>query len=153
MERLSRREDGRYEYQTRKGQVLEFTAQGLVKRLEDFPDFGSFDKLVIVPGRVAFGVVATLAELKRRGVKVAALTDAPRNPAEQRARLMKLDEHIDALYTLPGFDFPADATGAALVSEAILTGTSASPREGRSGSVDLPPAGPSHRVAEAAALS
>jgi hypothetical protein len=29
----SRREDGRYEYRTRKGQVLEFTAQGLVKRL------------------------------------------------------------------------------------------------------------------------
>jgi FMN phosphatase YigB (HAD superfamily) len=99
---------------------------------EDFPDFGSFDKLVIVPGREAFaaarkrylepfpGVVETLAELKRRGVKVAALTDAPRNPAEQRARLMKLDEHLDALYTLPGFDFPADATGAALVSQAIL---------------------------------
>jgi hypothetical protein len=29
----ARREDGRYEYRTRKGQVLEFTAQGLVKRL------------------------------------------------------------------------------------------------------------------------
>jgi hypothetical protein len=29
----SRREDGRYEYRTRKGQVLELTAQGLVKRL------------------------------------------------------------------------------------------------------------------------
>jgi hypothetical protein len=33
LERLSRREDGRYEYRTRKGQALEFTAQGLVKRL------------------------------------------------------------------------------------------------------------------------
>jgi hypothetical protein len=33
LERLTRREDGRYEYRTRKGQVLEFTAQGLVKRL------------------------------------------------------------------------------------------------------------------------
>jgi hypothetical protein len=29
----SRREDGRYEYRTRKGQVLELTARGLVKRL------------------------------------------------------------------------------------------------------------------------
>jgi hypothetical protein len=33
LERLTRREDGRYEYRTRKGQVLEFTGQGLVKRL------------------------------------------------------------------------------------------------------------------------
>ena len=32
-ERLSRREDGRFEYRTRKGQVLVFTAEALVKRL------------------------------------------------------------------------------------------------------------------------
>ncbi len=98
----------------------------------DFPDFGSFDQLVIRPAREAFsqarrrylepfpGVVSTLQELKSRGVMVAALTDAPRNPAEQRARLMKLDEHLDALYTLPGFDFPADERGTALVSRVIL---------------------------------
>lgn len=99
---------------------------------EHFPEFGSFDKLVILPAREAFaqarrrylepfpGVIDTLTELKRRGIPVAALTDAPRNPAEQRARKMKLDELLDALYTLPGFDFPANEQGQTLVSRAIV---------------------------------
>ncbi len=99
---------------------------------EDFPDFGSFETLVIRPAQEAFsharrrylvpfpGVVETLVELKARGIKVAALTDAPRNPAELRARQMKLDEHLDALYSLPGFDFPADERGDALVAQAIV---------------------------------
>jgi len=86
---------------------------------EAFPDFGSFDKLVIEPARAAFaearrrylrpfrGVPETLRALKERGIPVVALTDAPRNPAEYRVRWMRLDEHLTALFTLPGFKFPA----------------------------------------------
>jgi phosphoglycolate phosphatase len=81
-------------------------------------DFDSFDSLVITPAREAFtaarkkylrpyrGVVETLAALKGAGVKVAALTDAPRNPAERRVKMMKLDEHLTAIYALPAFAFP-----------------------------------------------
>lgn len=99
---------------------------------EHFPEFGSFDKLVIMPAREAFaqarrrylepfpGVVETLRTLKERKVPIAALTDAPRNPAEQRARLMKFDEYLDGIYTLPGFVFPADEQGQTLVSNTIL---------------------------------
>jgi FMN phosphatase YigB (HAD superfamily) len=84
-----------------------------------FPDFGSFDKLVIEPARAAFaearrrylrpfrGVLETLQALKAQRMPVVALTDAPRNPAEYRVRSMRLDEHLTALYTLPGFKFPA----------------------------------------------
>ncbi len=98
----------------------------------DFPEFGSFDKLVIEPARMAFGearrkylkpyktVVDTLVALKARKIPVVALTDAPRNPAEQRVKRMKLDEHLTALYTLPGFHFPANAEGAKLVAPDIL---------------------------------
>ncbi len=83
-----------------------------------FPDFPSFNQLVIAPAREAFsaarnrylrpypGVVEALAELKAMGVPVAALTDAPRNPAERRALKMKLDPLLTALYTLPAFPFP-----------------------------------------------
>src|SRR5579859_3236830 len=65
---------------------------------EAFPDFGSFDKLVIEPARAAFAearrrylrpfrcVLDTLRQLKKCGVPVVALTDAPRNPAEYRVR-------------------------------------------------------------------
>lgn len=99
---------------------------------EHFPDFGSFDKLVIQPARSAFagarrrylepfpGVLETLRGLKERGLPVVALTDAPRNPAERRTQLMKLDELLDGLYTLPGFEFPANEEGLTLVSKAIL---------------------------------
>ncbi len=81
-------------------------------------DFDSFDNLVITPAREAFtaarrkylkpypGVVETLAALRSRGVKVVALTDAPRNPAERRAKMMKLDQYLSAIYTLPAFTFP-----------------------------------------------
>lgn len=99
---------------------------------EHFPDFGSFDKLVIQPARGAFagarkrylepfpGVMDTLAELQRRKIPVVALTDAPRNPAERRTQLMRLDEYLCGLYTLPGFEFPADEGGATLVSKVIV---------------------------------
>ncbi len=97
-----------------------------------FPEFGSFDKLVIEPARAAFsearrkylrpyrGVVETLLALKARRVVVVALTDAPRNPAEQRAKRLGIDGHLAALYTMPGFTFPAGPDGAALVAPDIL---------------------------------
>jgi phosphoglycolate phosphatase len=99
---------------------------------EAFPEFGSFDKLVIEPARAAFAsarkkylrpyktVAETLRELKSKGLPVVALTDAPRNPAEYRARKMELDTLLAALYTLPGFQFPATDKGEKLVSPDIL---------------------------------
>ena len=98
----------------------------------EFPDFGSFDKLVIEPARIAFSearrkylrpyktVVDTLGVLRERKVPVVALTDAPRNPAEQRARRMGLDAHLTAIYTLPGFTFPPGPEGEPLVAPDIL---------------------------------
>lgn len=99
---------------------------------EDFPDFESFDKLIIEPARAAFsaarkkylkpfpGVTETLVALKARGLKIAALTDAPRNPAEQRARLMGFDKLVDGIYTLPGFTFPEAPKGGKLIAADIL---------------------------------
>jgi phosphoglycolate phosphatase len=99
---------------------------------EQFPEFGSFDKLVIEPARMAFsearrkylkpykGVEDTLKELKRRGIPVVALTDAPRNPAEQRVRRMGLDQYLASLYTMPGFSFPKAPDGESLVAPDIL---------------------------------
>jgi len=97
----------------------------------DFPEFGSFDKLIIQPAKAAFTearrkylrpyprVLETLEELKGRGIPVVALTDAPRNPAEQRAKLLGVDEHLSALYTLPGFQFP-EWKGERLIAEDIV---------------------------------
>lgn len=99
---------------------------------EEFSEFGSFDKLVIEPARMAFsearkkymkpykGVEATLQALKDRKMPVVALTDAPRNPAEQRAKRMGFDKFLTALYTLPGFQLPASPEGQALVAPDIL---------------------------------
>jgi phosphoglycolate phosphatase len=99
---------------------------------QEFPEFGSFDKLVIDPARAAFsearrkylkpykGVVETLGVLKARGIVVVALTDAPRNPAEQRAKRLGIDTLLAELYTMPGFTFPAGPDGAALVAPDIL---------------------------------
>jgi phosphoglycolate phosphatase len=99
---------------------------------EEFPEFGSFDKLVIEPARMAFSearrkylrpykdVTATLAKLKEKGITVVALTDAPRNPAEQRVRRMELDQYLAGLYTMPGFHFPKGPDGEALVAPDIL---------------------------------
>lgn len=98
----------------------------------EFPEFGSFDKLIIEPARMAFsearrkylrpykGVADTLAALKEERVVVVALTDAPRNPAEQRVKRMGLDAWLAALYTMPGFNFPAGPDGTALVAPDIL---------------------------------
>lgn len=117
---------------------------------EDFPEFGSFDKVVIFPARAAFaearrrylepfpGVVDTLAELKRRGLPVVALTDAPRNPAEQRARRMDLDGYLAGLYTLPGFVFPKNEAGETLVSKTILAREQAGEYRARCPVVELP---------------
>jgi phosphoglycolate phosphatase len=99
---------------------------------QEFNEFGSFDKLVIEPARMAFrearrkylrpykGVVETLEQLKARQVVVVALTDAPRNPAEQRARRMGFDQLLTAIYTMPGFQFPSGPDGEALVAPDIL---------------------------------
>jgi phosphoglycolate phosphatase len=81
-------------------------------------DFDSFHALVLEPARLAFkaarerflrpypGVRETLEELRRRGLKLVALTDAPRNAAELRLKWLKLDAHFDALYTLPASALP-----------------------------------------------
>jgi FMN phosphatase YigB (HAD superfamily) len=98
----------------------------------EFPEFKSFDKLVIQPAREAFssarrkylkpyrGVIETLEKLKERRIAVVALTDAPRNPAEFRAKRMGFDQHLTALYTLPGFEFPAAPDGKKLIAPDIL---------------------------------
>ena len=85
-------------------------------------DFDSFDALVLRPAQRAFaearrrtlhpypGVREALAELRRAGVKVVALTDAPRNAVENRVRLLGLDGLLDALYALRGYQLPANVT-------------------------------------------
>lgn len=97
----------------------------------EFPEFMSFDQLVIAPARAAFsqarrkylrpyrGVLATLEALKARQLIVVGLTDAPRNPAESRAKRLGFDRYMSALYTLPGFHFPATAEGEKLIAPAI----------------------------------
>ena len=99
---------------------------------EELPDFGSFEQLVIEPARAAFaaarrrylqpfrGVVRTLEALQARGVPVVALTDAPRNPAEYRVRLLGLDRLLTRLYTMPAFQFPEGPGGEARVGARIL---------------------------------
>lgn len=96
----------------------------------ELPEFGSFDKLIIQPAKAAFAearrkylkpyprVLDTLKELKQRNVPVVALTDAPRNPAEQRAKLLEVDQYLEALYTLPAFRFP-ERKGERLIAEDI----------------------------------
>ena len=81
-------------------------------------DFDSFHALVLEPARLAFkaarerflrpypGVRETLEAIRRRGLKLVALTDAPRNAAELRLKWLKLDAHFDALYTLPAYALP-----------------------------------------------
>jgi len=81
-------------------------------------DFDSFNALVIDPARQAFkaardrylhpypGVKETLQAIKERGLKLVALTDAPRNAAEGRLRTLKLDTLFDAVYTLPAYPLP-----------------------------------------------
>ena len=83
-------------------------------------DFDSFNALVLNPAREAFrgarekylrpypGVKETLDALRKRGLRVIGLTDAPRNAGELRLKHLKLDGHFDALYTLPGYPLPAN---------------------------------------------
>jgi phosphoglycolate phosphatase len=89
----------------------------LFQPYERDPD--SFLELVVEPARRAFrdarerylhpypGVPATLEEIRRRGLALVALSDAPRNAAELRLKWLRLDGHFDALYTLPGYPLPA----------------------------------------------
>ncbi len=88
----------------------------LFQPYERDPD--SFLTLVVEPARRAFrearerylrpypGVVAALDEIRRRGLALVALSDAPRNAAELRLKWLHLDGHFDALYTLPGYPLP-----------------------------------------------
>jgi phosphoglycolate phosphatase len=81
-------------------------------------DPDSFLQLVVEPARRAFsdarerylkpypGVPEALEEIRRRGLALVALTDAPRNAAELRLKHLRLDHHFDALYTLPGYPLP-----------------------------------------------
>ena len=81
-------------------------------------DFASFDALVIKPAQRAFkearkrflkpypGVRAALERIRERGVKLMALTDAPRNAVELRLKMLELDGLFDAVYTLKGYDLP-----------------------------------------------
>ena len=81
-------------------------------------DFDSFNALVVDPARRAFraarerylhpypGVRETLDAIRRRGLSVIGLSDAPRNAAELRLKWLRLDGHFDALYTLPGYALP-----------------------------------------------
>jgi phosphoglycolate phosphatase len=83
-------------------------------------DFDSFNALVLNPAREAFrgarekylrpypGVKEALDALRKRGLRVIGLTDAPRNAGELRLKHLKLDGHFDALYTLPGYPLPAN---------------------------------------------
>jgi FMN phosphatase YigB (HAD superfamily) len=83
-------------------------------------DFDSFDALVVRPAQRAFaearrrylhpypGVLETLAELRRKGLTVVALTDAPRNAVENRLRLLGLEGLLDGLYALRGYALPAN---------------------------------------------
>jgi len=82
-------------------------------------DFGSFNQLVIEPAKAAFaqarkrylrlypGVAETLTALRAKGIRVAALTDAPRNAAELRVKQLGLDRGLlERVYTLPSFPLP-----------------------------------------------
>jgi phosphoglycolate phosphatase len=81
-------------------------------------DFDSFNKLVVDPARRAFkqarerylkpypGVPETLEWIRGQGLRLVALSDAPRNAAELRMKWLGLDGHFDALYTLPGYALP-----------------------------------------------
>lgn len=98
---------------------------------DTFPEFDSFNNLVIEPARAAFanarrkylqlfpGVLDTLTALKAKGIPVVALTDAPRNPVEARSKFLGIDNILDAIYCLPGFTFPEHQDGRPKVSRKI----------------------------------
>lgn len=81
-------------------------------------DFDSFQALVIEPAKQAFasarrkylqpypGAIEGLSALRTAGLRVVALTDAPRNSAEARVRGLSLDGLLEAVYTLPGYPLP-----------------------------------------------
>jgi len=104
----ARRETNEYAFAIQESSIFREYAQ----------DFDSFNALVITPARKAFsdcrrrylrpfrGVVPTLEALGARGVRIIALTDAPRAPAERRLKQLGLDLHIDALYALESYAIP-----------------------------------------------
>jgi len=115
-----------------------------------FHEFGSFDKLIIEPARAAFsharkkylvpykGVPETLAKLKERKIIVVALTDAPRNPAQARVKALGFDDILTALYTMPGFVFPKDNEGNAMVGQRIIEKHASGHYETKCPAIELP---------------
>jgi FMN phosphatase YigB (HAD superfamily) len=85
-------------------------------------DFDSFDALVVRPAQRAFsdarkrylqpytGVREALGALRAGGVRVVALTDAPRNAVEYRLRLLELDKLLDDLYALEPYALPRNVS-------------------------------------------
>ncbi|MHB8419637.1 MAG: HAD family hydrolase [Myxococcales bacterium] len=81
-------------------------------------DFDSFRALIIEPAKEAFaaarrkylqpypGALEGLGALREAGIRVVAITDAPRNSAEARVRGLSLDDWLEAIYTLPGYPLP-----------------------------------------------
>lgn len=117
---------------------------------DEFPEFDSFDKLVIEPARAAFayarkkylvpykGVIDTLQQLKERRVLVVALTDAPRNPAQARIKALGFDAWLTAAYTMPGFVFPTAPDGTPRVDRRIIEKDASGGYEARCPAVELP---------------
>ncbi len=80
--------------------------------------FEWFDKNVIVPARDAFdevrrrelklydGVREGFEALRKAGVKIYGITDAPRFPAIYRLKFLNIDGFFDAVYALENYDFP-----------------------------------------------
>ncbi len=81
-------------------------------------DLDSFLETVVAPAAIAYaaerkkrfhlypGVKETLEKLKRQEVRIVALSDAPRFPAEQRLKRARIDGLFDALYCLKSYPIP-----------------------------------------------
>ncbi len=94
-------------------------------------DFDSFNRLVVDPARRAFkaarerylrpypGVLEGLAGIRQRGLRILALTDAPRNAAELRLKWLGMDRLFDAVYTLPGYALPENVDPAIRKRQAL----------------------------------
>ncbi|MCW5827876.1 MAG: HAD family hydrolase [Deltaproteobacteria bacterium] len=81
-------------------------------------DLDRFLETVVTPAALAYaaerkkrfrlypGVKETLEKLKRQGVSIVALSDAPRFPAEQRLKRAGIDSLFDGLYCLKSYPIP-----------------------------------------------
>lgn len=81
-------------------------------------DLDGFLENVVAPAALAYaaerkkcfclypGVKETLEQIRQSGVKIVALSDAPRFPAEQRLKRAGIDGVFDALYCLKSYPIP-----------------------------------------------